>query len=59
MSYNECKKFIGSSSVNNMASLDALPPEVGVYYIFPYLKPEDILNIGECSERMKTIVLDN
>ena len=53
------KKIIASSLVNYMASLDALPPEVLVYYIFPYLKPEDIFNIGECSERMKRIVLDN
>ena len=42
-----------------MASLDTLPVEVIVCYIFPYLKPEDIFNIGECSERMKRIVLEN
>ena len=42
-----------------MTSLDAVPTEVLVYYIFPYLRPEDIFNIGECSERMKRMVLDN
>ena len=42
-----------------MASLVELPAEVLVYYIFPYLGPEGILNISECSEKMKRIVLDN
>ena len=55
----KCKIFIASSLVNDMASLVELPWEVLVYYIFPYLRPEDIFNIGEWSEDMKRIVLDN
>ena len=55
----KCKTITASSLASNRASLDSVPAEVLVYYICQYLKPEDIFNMGECSERMKRIVLDN
>ena len=47
----KCKTSIAPSLVDDMASLAELPLEVLVYYIFPYLRTEDIFTIGECSEK--------
>ena len=36
-----------------------LPEEIILLHIFPFLNPEDIFNIGECSQRLRNIVTEN
>ena len=39
--------------------MEILPEEIILLHIFPFLNPEDIFNIGECSQRLRNIVADN
>ena len=39
--------------------MEVLPDEIILLHIFPFLNPEDIFNIGECSQRLRNIVTEN
>ena len=39
--------------------MEVLPDEIILLHIFPFLNPEDIFNIGECSQRLRNLVPKN
>ena len=41
------------------AYIELLPEEIMYRYVFSYLKAEDIFNLGQCSQKMKKIVVEN
>ena len=47
-----------NSSVDN-AYIELLPEEILYRHVFLYLKAEDIFNLGQCSQKMKKIVVEN
>ena len=50
---------MNANSSPDKGHIELLPEEIMYRYVFPYLKAEDIFTLGQCSQKMKKIVVEN